>query len=113
MQLTIQEFKDCVEQDFGVIVSDENVSDILATIPNWRKPNINGHITNKTWDETGIVSRNPYMLDNIFKAVNKYNTVLVTMGAGHYEIQRLVLEKAFDEPKYIYKFPKTKPFDMN
>ncbi|MFQ6739826.1 MAG: hypothetical protein ACLRFJ_04140 [Alphaproteobacteria bacterium] len=112
MQLTIQEFKDCAQKDFGVIVSDKNISDILATIPNWRDPNINGHITNKIWAEMGMISRNPYMLDNIFKAVNKHNTVLVTMGAGHYEEQRLVLEKAFGEPKYVYKFPKTKRFDM-
>lgn len=113
MQLTIQEFKGCVEQDFGVVVSDKNVSDILAAIPNWREPNINGNITNKIWAEIGMISRNPYMLNNIFKVVNKYNTVLVTMGAGHYEVQRLVLEKAFGEPKYFYKFPKTKRFDMN
>ena len=112
MQLTIQEFINCVKQDFGVIVSDENISDILATVKNWKEPNIHGHLTNKIWAEINIMSRNPYMLNNIFKAVNQHNTVLVTMGSGHYEEQRLALEKAFGEPKYIHNFPKTKRFDI-
>ena len=112
MPLTIEEFKKCVKNDFGFDVSDENISDILNMIPNWNEPNINGGITNKIWAETGLYSRNPYMLKEIFKAVNKHNNVLVTMGAGHYEEQRLVLEKAFGKPKYIHKFPKSKRIDM-
>ena len=112
MLLTMSEFKQCVKQDFGFDVSDENISDILNTIPNWNEPNINGGITNKIWAETGLYSRNPYMLKEIFKAINKYDNVLVTMGAGHYEEQRIVLEKAFGIPKYIHKFPKSKRIDM-
>lgn len=112
MPLTMSEFKQCVKQDFGFDVSDENISDILNTIPNWNEPNINGGITNKIWAETGLYSRDPYMLKEIFNAVNKHDNVLVTTGAGHYEEMRLVLEKAFGVPKYTHEFPETKRLDM-
>ncbi|MEE1029553.1 MAG: hypothetical protein UIC65_00850 [Alphaproteobacteria bacterium] len=59
-----------------------------------------------------MYSRNPYMLKEIFKAINKHDNVLVTMGAGHYEEQRLVLEKVFGIPKYIHKFITSKRIYM-
>jgi len=108
MTLTLLEFEQCCKDDFGCVVSDENVSDILDKLQNWAEPNIKGNITNKLWAEINVYSRTPYMLEKIFKAINKYNTVLVTMGAGHFEEQRLVLEKAFGQPFYIDKFPHSK-----
>lgn len=112
MTFTTEEFKKCVKEDFGYIVSDENISDILENFENWNEPNINGYITNQIWADINFYSRNPYMLKEIFRAINQYNNVLVTMGAGHYEEQRLVLEKAFGAPKYIHKFPKTKSTEI-
>ena len=108
MTLTPLEFEQCCKDDFGCVVSDKNVSDILDKLQNWAEPNIKGNITNKLWAEINVYSRTPYMLEKIFKAINKYNTVLVTMGAGHLEEQRLVLEKAFGQPFYIDKFPHSK-----
>lgn len=113
MSITIEEFKDCVQKDFNIAVSDENISDILDNLGNWQRPNAKGNIVNKIQSEIDFYSRDPYMIENIFKAINEYNNVLVTMGSGHYETQRLVLEKVFGSPKYIYKFPRSERIDIN
>jgi hypothetical protein len=112
MSLTADEFKKCCEMDFGCIVSDENLSDILNNFTNWDYPNLDGAMPNKIWAEIDLYSRDPYMINEIFKAINKYNTVLVTMGAGHYESQRLVFENAFGKPTYIHDFPPSERIDI-
>lgn len=47
--------------------------------------------------------RDLFMLQNIAAALNKYDTVFVIFGAGHYEAQRLVLEDMMGKPEYITK----------
>lgn len=47
--------------------------------------------------------RNRFMLQNIAEALNRYDTVFVIFGAGHYEEQRLVLEDMMGKPEYITK----------
>lgn len=112
MAMSINDFKECCEKYFGFVVSDNNISEILNNFTDWYEPKIEGHITNKIWAEIDLYSRDPYMINQIFKAINEHHTVLVTMGAGHYESQRLVFEKAFGKPKYIYSFPKSQRVDM-
>ena len=113
LSLTLREFKQCCEKDFGVVVSDENVSDVLNNFKNWNYPNMDGNVPNQIWAQIGLYSRNPNMINEIFKAINKHTNVLATMGAGHFEEQRLVLEKSFGEPEYIFKFPSSERIDIS
>ena len=59
------------------------------------------NIYSQMCDYLGHIGRDRFMLDNIATALNKYNTVFVIFGAGHYEAQRLVLEDMMGKPEYI------------
>lgn len=109
--LTIKDFMQCCKDWLGVVVTDDNVSDVLESFENFDYPDMDRN-PNKIWAEIDLFSRDPNMIKEIFKAINKYNNVLVTMGTGHYESQRLVFEKAFGKPKYIYDFSKSQRIDM-
>ena len=101
-KLTIEQLKKSLEKNFAIDISDGTISKI---------PNI-FNISNETYAKIYLQLRDPYMVKKIFKAVGKYENVLVTMGFGHYECQRLVFEKAFGFPKYLYNFPKSKRTDI-
>lgn len=101
-KLTPEQFKKSLEKNFVIDTSNGTISKIPEIF----------NTSNKTFAELYLRLRDPYMIKQIFKAVNKYKNVLVTMGAGHYECQRLVFENSFGKPKYIYTFPKSKRLDI-
>ena len=102
-----QEFQKFFKKHFDFGVFDKNLSDILMENPDWNEPNISGNINNKAWSYINIYSRDIRMLKGIFNAINKYKCVLVTIGAGHFDNQRRVLEDAFGKPKFFYNFPRS------
>jgi len=58
--------------------------------------------------ELNMYGREPFMLENIVAALNKYDTVLAVFGEGHYRNQRLVLEDMLGQPEYITDVPNTR-----
>ncbi|MCL2629516.1 MAG: TraB/GumN family protein [Alphaproteobacteria bacterium] len=52
--------------------------------------------------------RDPYMVNNIAAALNKYDVVLAAFGEGHYRSQRLILEDMMGKPEYIKDVPNTR-----
>lgn len=111
--MTASEFAEYCKQHLNVDITDENISNILSQHNSWNVPNKNGNAFNRALSYIGAYSRNPEMLKNIFNAVNKYQCVLVTFGAGHFDAQRRVLEQAFGVPQMIYDFPHTPRRDQN
>lgn len=98
------EFQKYFMKNFGFEVTDDNISDVLSEYPDWNEPNANGNLINTLWADINRFSRDPYMLNCIFDSVNKYNCVLATFGAGHFDDQRRVLEYAFGKPKFITEY---------
>jgi len=64
-------------------------------------PNKNGNLYQQMCEYLGIAGRDRFMLQNIVAALDRYDTVFVICGVGHYEKQRLVLEDMMGEPEYI------------
>lgn len=95
------EFKKYFLQNFGMEITDDNISDILAKYPKWNEPNKKGNLINKLQADINLYSRDPYMIKCIFNAVNSHNCVLATFGAGHFDDARRVLENSFGTPKII------------
>ena len=92
------EFKKYFLQNFGLEITDDNLSDMLAKHPNWNEPNKRGNLINKVQAEINLYSRDPYMIKCIFHAVNTHKCVLAAFGAGHFDDARRVLEHAFGTP---------------
>ena len=93
------EFKKYFLQNFGLEITDDNLSDMLAKHPNWNEPNKRGNLINKVQADINLYSRDPYMIKCIFHAVNTHKCVLAAFGAGHFDDARRVLEHAFGTPK--------------
>ena len=70
------EFKKYFLQNFGLEITDDNLSDMLAKHPNWNEPNKRGNLINKVQAEINLYSRDPYMIKCIFHAVNTHKCVL-------------------------------------
>lgn len=66
-------------------------------------PRSKGKKLNVFYDDVNKFIRDPFMLKNIEKALNKYDTVFACFGEGHYRSQRLVLENSLGEPEYIFE----------
>lgn len=67
------------------------------------EPNKRGNLDEQMSSYLDLYGRDRFMLQNIVAALNKYDTVFAIFGAGHYEIQRLVLEDMMGKPEYITK----------
>ena len=98
MSTEVQEY--FLEQ-FGIEITDDNISDIYITHPEWHCPDNNGSLLNKMWSDIGMISRDPYMVKCIFDAVNSHDCVLATFGAGHLNKQIRILEQAFGKPTFV------------
>lgn len=70
-------------------------------------PNSKGNELQKSCAKLGILGRNPFMVQNIAAALNKYDTVFCIFGEGHFREQRAVLDDMFGkEPdEFITEFP--------
>lgn len=66
-------------------------------------PDPNGNMWQKMSAYLDMYGRDRFMVQNIAAVLNKYNTVFVIYGVGHYEMQRLVLEDMMGKPEYITK----------
>ena len=100
-------FQAFFRKNFGFNVTDDNLSDLLKDNPEWNAPDKNGNIINKAWSYINMYSRDKKMVCEIFNAMNKYKCVMATIGAGHFDNQRRVLESSFGKPLLLYKFPKS------
>ena len=78
-------------------ITNEEVHKALRAGPSKK----DGDIYNQMCDYLGQMGRDRFMLENIAVALNKYDTVFVIFGTGHYEKQRLVLEDMMGKPEYI------------
>ncbi|MBQ3039722.1 MAG: hypothetical protein IJD41_04160, partial [Alphaproteobacteria bacterium] len=99
--MTREEFQEYFLEQFGIEITDDNISDIYITHPEWHCPDNNGSLLNKTWSDIGMISRDPYMVKCIFDAVNSHDCVLATFGAGHLNKQIRILEQAFGKPTFV------------
>lgn len=52
--------------------------------------------------------RDPFMIENITAALNKYDTIFASMGTGHYYSQVLILEDMLGKPEYLDEAPNTR-----
>ncbi len=66
-------------------------------------PNPNGGVYRDMWEYLKL-RRDKFMVENITTALNKYDTVFVMFGSGHYTVQRLFLEDMMGKPEYITRF---------
>jgi hypothetical protein len=55
--------------------------------------------------QLNMFGRDPFMVNNIATALNKYDVVLAVFGEGHYRSQRLILEDMLGAPEYIKNVP--------
>jgi hypothetical protein len=99
--MTQEEFQEYFLEQFGIEITDDNISDIYITHPEWHCPDNNGSLLNKMWSDIGMISRDPYMVKCIFDAVNSHDCVLATFGAGHLDKQIQILEQAFGKPTFV------------
>lgn len=70
-------------------------------------PNPKGNDLQKDCAKLGIQGRNPFMVQNIAAALNKYDTVFCIFGEGHFREQRAVLDDMFGKgpDEFITEFP--------
>lgn len=99
--MTVTEFQEYCHEQLGIEITDDNLSDIYITHPEWHCPDKNGSLLNKMWSDIGMISRDPYMVKCIFDAVNSHKCVLATFGAGHLNKQIRILEHAFGKPRFV------------
>ena len=75
----------------------------LHKVFNCGGPNSKGTLYQQMASYMDQYGRDRFMLQNIAAALNKYDTVFVIFGIGHYECQRLALEDMMGKPEYITK----------
>ena len=100
-----------------VVLSDLSASEMMSVIGIKEKrdlhevlrvsPNSNGSDLQKMGAKLNKEGRNPFMVQNIAAALNKYDTVFCIFGEGHFREQRAVLDDMFGkEPdEFITEFP--------
>ena len=64
-------------------------------------PKSKGKKLNVFYYTVGRLIRDPFMLKNIELALNKYDTVFVCFGEGHYRSQKGIIEDSLGVPEYI------------
>lgn len=69
-----------------------------------------GYITNKISYDESLLARDPFMLNNIASALNKYDIVFAVFGGGHYLQQRRALKAMMGTPKYITEVERFKRY---
>lgn len=70
------------------------------------EPKFDGNDLEKAGAKLNRYGRNPFMLQNIATALNKYDTVFVIFGEGHLREQYDALKDMFGAlPEYITEFP--------
>ena len=84
------------------IKDKRNLSEVLRVSPNSK-----GSDLQKMGAKLNKEGRDPFMVNNIATALNKYDTVFCIFGEGHFRDQRAVLDDMFGkEPdEYITEFP--------
>lgn len=84
------------------IKDKRNLSEVLRVSPNSKGSNLQ-----KMGAKLNKEGRDPFMVNNIATALNKYDTVFCIFGEGHFRDQRAVLDDMFGkEPdEYITEFP--------
>lgn len=80
---------------------DKIVAKDLTSVLCSGAPNPNGNLYQQKLAYLNMFGRDKFMVQNIAAALNKYDTVFVICGVGHYEDQRLVLEDMLGNPEYI------------
>lgn len=105
------------EHGVPVVLSDLSESQMMDVIGTKDKkhlhdslhagPNSKGNELQKDCAKLGMVGRNPFMVQNIAVALNKYDTVFCIFGEGHFREQRAVLDDMFGHgpDEYITEFP--------
>ncbi|MDR2412700.1 MAG: hypothetical protein LBD50_00620 [Rickettsiales bacterium] len=58
--------------------------------------------------QLNMYGRDPFMINNIMAALNKYDVVLAVFGEGHYRSQRLIIEDMMGTPEYIKSVPNSR-----
>ncbi len=86
--------------------------EMIKKHPEYFYPKPAGTIFNVFHDDTNKLVRDPFMIENIFATINKYDTVLATFGEGHYRSIRKILETAFGKPEIISEFPKSEKINI-
>lgn len=100
--LTEKQFMAWYKENFG---KDYKLSENLGTDIFTAESPGNRNITNKIFTEQIYISRDPALIDNIYKAFQKYDTVLVIFGAAHWGTMEVVLKDMFGKPKVTTKVP--------
>lgn len=98
--MTADEFMAWFFENFNRSLNPDNISDVAEDA--WFRPSHSLEtVFNRMHADLNLFVRDPFMLKNIFAAMNKYDTVFATFGEGHFRAQRCVLEHAFGAPEYI------------
>jgi len=98
--LTEDEIKELFKSEFGVDFDPMNLAEVLPR--GWKTPKESGTIINRFCNYADYYARDPFMIQNITNALNKYDVVFAVFGEGHYRTQRLVLEDMMGTPEYIW-----------
>lgn len=102
--ITASQLNAWTKKEFGVKFDDMDFSDK-------KYKNITAPITGSKYKTNQIsvdedkLGRDPFMLQNIAAALNKYKVVFAVFGGGHYDVQRKALENMLGKPEYIWEVP--------
>ena len=77
-------------------ITDSDLNRVLSSTPNSQ-----GDLYQRMSAYLDMYGRDRFMIQNIVAALERYDTVFVIFGVGHYENQRLVLEDMLGKPEYI------------
>lgn len=95
-----QELKNWFKKHFNIDFNKTNFTELFQE--GWRSPSSAGTVFNKYSEKRDLLARDPFMLQNITAALNKYDTVYAAFGEGHYRCHRKVLEQMLGKPEYIW-----------
>ncbi|MBO4480065.1 MAG: hypothetical protein J5742_00370 [Alphaproteobacteria bacterium] len=85
----------------GFLDNKITVADLGRVLGKSGGPDSHGNLDQQMLAYLDRFGRNPFMLQNIAAALNKYDTVFCIFGIGHYECQRSALEDMLGKPEYI------------
>ena len=103
------------EHNVPVVLADLSASQMMSVINTEDKKYLSsvlragpfnaGNKLQQDCAKLNMYARNPFMLENIAIALNKYDTVFCIFGEGHLCEQSAVLEDMLGKPEYITEFP--------
>ncbi len=113
--MTANQVKKWLNTHYGLEQSDDML-DKLKTYDDFGAsiltPDETGGMINQMHFYRNKFARDPMMLENVFFALNNYDTVIYAIGSGHLISQKKIFEAEFGMPEIVYDFEPSQKIEI-